>query len=77
MSKNGRVLFVIHDCYQDDNCFLSGVWYLADVLKKNGSELKIFAKDIFHYTNDELTFFYKKVIFECLLNTRTYCYGNP
>jgi len=55
MEKNPRVLFVIHDLYQDDNNFPLGPAYLAAVLKKNNIDVQIYCQDVFHYTNDELS----------------------
>lgn len=52
--KNGRVLFIIHDVYQDDNWFPMGPGYIAAVLKKADVEVSIYNQDVFHYTNDEL-----------------------
>lgn len=52
--KKGRVLFIIHDLYQEDNHFPLGVAYLSAMLKKNNAEVKVFCQDIFHYTNQEL-----------------------
>ena len=34
--KKGRVLFIIHDVYQDDNWFPMGPGYIAAVRKKGG-----------------------------------------
>ena len=60
MSQKGKVLFIIHDLYQIDNHFPSGIGYLAAVLKKNGTNVEIFSQDVFHYTNDELADFLQK-----------------
>jgi len=60
MSEYGKVLFIIHDLYQDDNHFPSGIGYLAAVLKRNGTEVEIYSQDVFHFTNDELADFLKK-----------------
>ncbi len=57
MNQKGRVLFIIHDVYQDDNYFPFGPGYMAAVLKKSGAEVYIYSQDIFHYTNDELAKF--------------------
>lgn len=54
MRNQGRVLFVIHDNYQDDNIFPMGQGYLAAMLKKAGAEVFIYCQDVFHYTNDDL-----------------------
>lgn len=54
MINKGKVLFIIHDNYQDDNSFPLGMAYLAAVLRKQGVEVKICCQDIFHYSNDEM-----------------------
>jgi len=66
MSTNGKVLFVIHDLYQEDNHFPSGVGYLAAVLKKNGSSVEIYSQDVFHYTNEELAVFLERNQFDLI-----------
>lgn len=52
--QKGKVLFIIHDTYQDDNHLPLGVAYLAAVLKKEGVDVKICCQDVFHYSNKEL-----------------------
>ena len=52
--KRGKVLFIIHDVYQDDNSLPLGPAYLASVLEKNGVEVKICCQDVFHYSNEEM-----------------------
>ncbi len=54
MNQKGKVLFIIHDVYQDDNDFALGIGYLAAVLKKEGNDVKVCCQDIFHYSNEEL-----------------------
>jgi radical SAM superfamily enzyme YgiQ (UPF0313 family) len=54
MTPDGKVLFIVHDLYQEDNHFPSGIGYLAAVLKQKGCEVTIFSQDVFHYTNDIL-----------------------
>lgn len=49
-----RVLFIIHDVYQEDNFFPMGPGYLAAVLKRAGCDVETYAMDVFHYSNDEL-----------------------
>ena len=58
--KKGKVLFIIHDVYQEDNDFPLGIGYLAAVLKKAGAEVKVCCQDIFHYSNEEMTEKYLK-----------------
>lgn len=52
--KKGKVLFIIHDVYQDDNEFPLGVGYLAAALQKSGAEVSICCQDLYHYSNEEL-----------------------
>jgi anaerobic magnesium-protoporphyrin IX monomethyl ester cyclase len=60
MSKNGNVLFIIHDLYQDDNHFPLGIGYLAAVLRKKDVDVEVYCQDIFHYSNEELAVVLKK-----------------
>ena len=53
-TKNNKVLFVIHDLYQDDNMLPAGPAYLAAVLNEAGAKTEAYCMDIFHYTNEEL-----------------------
>jgi radical SAM superfamily enzyme YgiQ (UPF0313 family) len=55
MKSQGKVLFIIHDLYQEDNHFPLGVSYLAAVLKKQRVEIEIYCQDVFHYSNQELS----------------------
>lgn len=57
MDKSGRVLFIVHDIYQEDNVFPSNVAYLAAALKKTGAEVTIYSQDVFHYSNKDLAKF--------------------
>ena len=52
--KNGKVLFVIHDVYQDFNNFPLGIAYLASMLKVAGAHVDIYCQDLYHYSNNEL-----------------------
>ena len=54
MKENKKVLFIIHDLYQDDVEFPLGIGYLAAVLKENGFTVEIACQDLFHYSNEEL-----------------------
>ncbi|MFA5878124.1 MAG: radical SAM protein [Candidatus Staskawiczbacteria bacterium] len=54
MINKKKVLFIIHDFYQDDNYFPLGIAYLSAVLKKQGVEVKICCQDVFHYSNEEV-----------------------
>lgn len=53
-NKNHKVLFIIHDLYQDDIWFPLGPAYLAAILHKNGALVEAYCMDVFHYTNEEL-----------------------
>jgi len=54
MLNKGKVLFIIHDVYQDDNEFPLGAGYLASALKKEGVEVTVCCQDVFHYSNTEM-----------------------
>ena len=54
MKSKGRVLFIIHDLYQEDNHFPMGVAYMGAILKKQGADVEVYCQDVFHYTNQEL-----------------------
>jgi len=54
MRTKGKVLFIIHDVYQDDNHFPLGPAYMAAVLRKQGAEVEVYCQDVFHYRNQEL-----------------------
>lgn len=53
MTSN-KVLFIIHDLYQEDIHFPLGPAYLAAVLRQAGAEVEIYDMQAHHYTNDEL-----------------------
>ncbi|MEK0337771.1 MAG: hypothetical protein QQN41_10100, partial [Nitrosopumilus sp.] len=52
--KKGRVLFIVHDLYQDDLEFPIGIGYLASALMNFGAEVVICNQDVYHYSNEEL-----------------------
>jgi len=54
MEKKGKVLFIVHDVYQDDNYLPIGIGYLVAVLKREGVDVKVCSQDIFHYSNEEM-----------------------
>ena len=54
MQSKGRVLFIVHDLYQEDNHLPLGVAYMGAVLKKWGIEVEVYCQDVFHYSNQEL-----------------------
>ena len=66
MVMNGKVLFIIHDLYQDDNHFPLGIGYLAAVLKKNNVTVDVYCMDIFHYSNAELSDLLKKKTYDLI-----------
>lgn len=66
MNQKGKVLFIIHDVYQDDNFFPFGPGYMAAILKKNGVEVSVYNQDVFHYTNDELAGFLENHEFDII-----------
>jgi len=53
----GRVLFIIHDLYQDDIHFPLGPAYLAAVLEQAGAEVDIFDQAAHHQTNYDLAYY--------------------
>ncbi|MFH1523280.1 MAG: radical SAM protein [Patescibacteria group bacterium] len=59
-TKNNKVLFIIHDLYQEDNHFPLGPAYLAAMLNKNGAHVEAYSMDVFHYTNQQLADFLQK-----------------
>jgi radical SAM superfamily enzyme YgiQ (UPF0313 family) len=63
---SGKILFIIHDIYQKDNYFPSGIGYLAACLIANECEVTVYCQDVFHYTNDELAEFLKKESFDII-----------
>ena len=54
---SGKVLFVIHDLYQDDVHFPLGIAYLASALLRAGATVDIYDMAVHHYTNEELSQF--------------------
>ncbi len=55
--NRGKVLFIVHDVYQNDNVFPMGIGYLAAVLKNKGYQVQIYHMDVYHYSNDDLAKF--------------------
>ena len=49
-----KILFIVHDVYQEDNQFPLGPAYLASILRNNGHDVEIYCMDIFHYSNKQL-----------------------
>ena len=54
MMRKGKVLFIIHDLYQNDVEFPLGVAYLASALRSIGTEVVICNQDIYHYSNEQV-----------------------
>lgn len=57
MDEKGKILFIIHDVYQDDNEFPLGIGYLSAILKQGGFKVEIYSQDVYHYSNEELAQF--------------------
>jgi radical SAM superfamily enzyme YgiQ (UPF0313 family) len=66
MMDNGKVLFIIHDLYQEDNHFPLGVAYLAAVLKAKDVDVSVYNQDIYHYSNVDLAKFLKQNSFSLI-----------
>ncbi len=66
MKKNPKVLFIIHDLYQEDNLLPLGPAYMASFLKENGVEVTTYCQDVFHYTNEELAEFLEENEFDII-----------
>jgi len=54
MSKRGKVLFIIHDLYQEDNSFPFGPAYMTSILQQKGYVVDVCCQDVYHYKNHEL-----------------------
>ncbi len=63
---SARVLFIVHDNYQDDNVFPLGVGYLAAVLLQIDVEVEVYCMDVFHYSNNELEDFLSNAEFDII-----------
>lgn len=50
--KRGRVLFIIHDLYQNFNQFPLGVAYMATSLRNAGHEVQVYCQDLNHHSNE-------------------------
>jgi len=66
MEQKAKILFIVHDVYQDDNVFPLGIAYLAAVLREGGHQVQIYSQDVFHYTNEELAEFLDKNEFDMI-----------
>lgn len=73
-----KVLFIIHDNYQEDNRFPLGIAYLAAVLKKEGIEVAAYSMDIFHHTKEDLAKFLQDNEFDIIgLSFTAARFNNP
>lgn len=66
MSLKGKILFIVHDVYQNDNEFPLGIGYLAAILRNGGYEVTVYCQDVFHYTNDELAEYLDNNVFDII-----------
>lgn len=66
MKSKGRVLFIVHDLYQEDDHFPFGVAYMGATLKKQGVEVEVYSQDVFHYSNQELATYLKKNTYDLI-----------
>lgn len=49
-----KVLFIVHDLYQDDAEFPLGIGYLSAMLHTNGYNVTVACQDIYHWSHEEL-----------------------
>ena len=54
ITRNHKVLLIIHDVYQEDNIFPLGPAYLAETLRLAGATVEAYCMDLYHYSNEEL-----------------------
>lgn len=47
-----KVLFIVHDLYQEDNHFPVGIAYLASVARINNYVVRVLCCDVYHHSND-------------------------
>ena len=66
MLENGKVLFIIHDLYQDDVVFPCSIGYLAAVLKQRGAKVEIYSQDVYHYSYEHLANYLKNKNFDLI-----------
>ena len=53
-TKDNKVLFIIHDLYQEDNEFPLGIGYLSAILNNAGAEVETYCMDVFHHSIEDL-----------------------
>ena len=61
-----KVLFIVHDTYQNDNEIPLGILHLSTILNKNDIDVSIYCMDVFHYTNDQLADYLDKNEFDII-----------
>lgn len=66
ISKKGKILFIIHDFYQDDNEIALGPAYLAAILREAGHDVSVYSQNVFHQTNEELALFLQENNFDVI-----------
>lgn len=49
-----KVLFVVHDLFQDNNLLQLGPAYLAAVARNAGYDVEVYSQDVYHYPNEHL-----------------------
>lgn len=64
--KKGKILFIIHDLYQDDNKLALGPAYLSAILRNAGHDVRVYSQNVFHQTNEELAFFLQENNFDMI-----------
>jgi radical SAM superfamily enzyme YgiQ (UPF0313 family) len=53
-NKKGKILFITHESYRDDNELQLGPPYLSALLTRAGHKVEVFSQDVFHQSNEEL-----------------------
>ena len=66
LKKSGKVLFVIHDNFQDDNKLSLGPAYLSAVLRDAGHEVSVYSQNVFHQSNEDFGRFLAKNNFDMI-----------
>ncbi len=66
MTRKPKVLFVIHDVYQDDNEFPLGPAYLGSVLSREGVDVKVLCADVYHYSDEQIGQFLRSTHFDVI-----------
>lgn len=66
LKKKGKILFIIHDLYQDDNKLSLGPAYLAAILRGDGHDVQVYSQNVFHQTNEEVAMFLEENFFDAI-----------